>query len=449
MSVKVRFAPSPTGYLHIGNARTALVTWLFARNMGGHFLLRIDDTDQERSKEEYETAIEDGLMWLHMNWDEKTRQRDRFDRYNEVIEQLKDSGDLYACYETPEELALKRKAALSRGAPPIYDRAALSITDEQLQKYKDEGRSPHWRFKLKHQPIVWNDMIRGEVSFNGSDLSDPVVIREDGTPLYHLCSVIDDADYEISHVVRGEDHVSNTAAHIQMFEAMGAQVPLFAHLPLLTDIEGGKLSKRLGAMSVKEIQEQEGLEAMAIVSLLSRLGTADPIEPQNDIDYFVKSFDFSRFSKGSPKFDYAELIRLNSKILHDTPLEDVKVRLAHMNLQDAHDEFWTAVRPNLEKLEDIQEWWRVTYGPVEPVISDADYLMQAAELLPPEPWNDTTWKDWTNSVKEKTGRKGKELFMPLREALTGMSHGPELAVLLPLIGPEKVKNRLTRHKKAA
>lgn len=449
MSVKVRFAPSPTGFLHIGNARTALVTWLFARKMGGHFLLRIDDTDQERSKAEYETAIEDGLVWLHMNWDEKTRQRDRLDRYDEVIQELKASGRLYACYETPEELALKRKAALSRGAPPIYDRAALSMTEEQIQKYKDEGRTPHWRFKLEHTPIVWDDMIRGEVNFSGSDLSDPVVIREDGTPLYHLCSVIDDADYEISHVVRGEDHVSNTAAHIQMFEAMGAEVPLFAHLPLLTDIEGGKLSKRLGAMSVKEIQEQEGLEAMAIVSLLSRLGTADPIEPQNNIQHFIDSFDFARFSKGSPKFDFAELIRLNSKILHDTPLEDVKVRLAHMDLQDVHEEFWNAVRPNLEKLEDIQDWWRVTYGPVESVISDADYLMQAADVLPPEPWNDATWKDWTDAVKQKTGRKGKELFMPLREALTGMSHGPELGVLLPLIGPEKVKNRLTRHKKAA
>lgn len=449
MSVKVRFAPSPTGFLHIGNARTALVTWLFTRKMGGHFLLRIDDTDQERSKEEYEIAIEDGLVWLGMDWDEKTRQRDRVDRYNAVIEKLKESGRLYACYETPEELALKRKAALSRGVPPIYDRAALNLTDEQKADYEAKGRSAHWRFKLEHKPIIWNDMIRGEVSFNGGDLSDPVVIREDGTPLYHLCSVIDDADYEISHVVRGEDHVSNTATHIQMFEAVGAPIPTFAHLPLLTDIEGGKLSKRLGAMSVKEIRENEGLEAMAIVSLLSRLGTADPIEPKTDIQYFVDSFDFSRFSKGSPKFDWDELIRLNQKILHNTPLEDVKVRLAHLDLQDVHEEFWEAVRPNLQKLEDIKEWWRVTYGPVEPVISDAEYLLQASEALPPEPWDSSTWKTWTDAVKEKTGRKGKELFMPLREALTGMSHGPELGVLLPLIGAEKVKSRLTRHKKAA
>ena len=449
MSVKVRFAPSPTGYLHIGNARTALVTWLFARSQNGHFLLRIDDTDTERSKPEYEDGIEESLKWMQLDWDEKTRQRDRFARYNEVIQQLKESGRLYACYETPEELSLKRKAALGRGLPPIYDRAGLDLTEDQIAAYKTKGRAPHWRFKLEHKPIEWNDMIRGEVKFSGSDLSDPVVIREDGSPLYHLCSVIDDADYNITHVVRGEDHVSNTATHIQMFEAMGADIPVFAHLPLITDIEGGKLSKRLGAMSVKEIREEEGLEAMAIVSLLARLGSSDPIEPFYDIAPLVENFDIGRFSKGSPKFDTAELFRLNAKVLHDMNFDQVKNRLAEMGLPDCNESFWVSVRPNLEKLEDIKEWWRVTYGPVEPVIEDADFLYEAADLLPPEPWDENTWQSWTSSLKDKTGRKGKALFMPLRKALTGMEHGPELGTLLPLIGPEKVKSRLTRHQKAA
>ncbi|MEC7028957.1 MAG: glutamate--tRNA ligase, partial [Pseudomonadota bacterium] len=324
-AVRVRFAPSPTGYLHAGNVRTAVVTWLFARNQGGHFLLRIDDTDIERSKAEYEEDIESALMWLGMDWDEKARQRDRFDRYDEVIEQLKADGRLYACYETPDELALKRKALLGRGLPPIYDRAALELTDAQIAKYEAEGRKPHWRFKLNHTPIEWDDLVRGPVKFEGADLSDPVLIRENGVPLYHLCSVIDDMDYDITHVMRGEDHVSNTAAHIQMFEAMGYKPPVFAHLPMISDKEGGKLSKRLGSMSARDFRDNEKLEPMAIVSLLARLGSADPIVPFSSLEPLVKEFDLTKFSKGAPKFDMEELLRLNQKIIHDTPFEDVNV----------------------------------------------------------------------------------------------------------------------------
>lgn len=449
MSVRVRFAPSPTGYLHVGNARTALITWLFAKSQGGHFLLRIDDTDMERSKPEYEEAIETSLVWMGMDWDEKARQRDRGDRYQELIEKLKADGRLYPCYETPDELALKRKKQLGMGKPPIYDRAALDMTAEDIATFEAEGRKPHWRFKLNHDPIVWNDMVRGEVKFSGADLSDPVLIREDGSPLYHICSVIDDIDYKMTHVVRGEDHVSNTASHIQMFEALGAEAPEFAHLPLLSDAEGGKLSKRLGSLSVHDIRDNEGLEPMAIVSLMARLGTSDPIEAFTDVQPLIDTFDFTKFSRGAPKFDPEELIRLNSKILQHTPYDDVNVRLANMGLADLDEKFWLAVRPNLRKLEDIKEWWDVAKGPVTPVVEDADYLATAAELLPPEPWTEDTWKEWTGKIKEATGRKGKDLFMPLRLALTGMKHGPELDGLLPLIGAEKAVTRLQDKKEAA
>lgn len=448
MTTKVRFAPSPTGMMHVGNARTALITWLFAKRTGGHFLLRIDDTDLERSKIEYEQAIEEGLIWLGLPWDEKTNQKNRSAYYDAKIAQLKSSGRIYPCYETPEELSLKRKTQLSRGKPPIYDRESLNLTDAQKTKYESEGRTPHWRFLLEHKTIEWNDLIRGEVKFNGADLSDPVVIREDGSPLYHLCSVIDDVDYAITHIVRGEDHVSNTATHIQMFEAMGAKPPAFAHLPLISDIEGGKLSKRLGAMSLRDLRDEEKLEPMALVSLLARLGTSDPIEPFQSHEALIKNFDFSKFSRGTPKFDMEELLRLNAKLIHETPYEEVIVRLANMGMAGLDKEFWLAVRPNLQKLSDIAEWWHVANGPVEPVIADAEFIKAAAALLPQTPWSRNTWKEWTDSVKEQTGRKGKELFMPLRQALTGMEHGPELSDLLLLIGPEKTKERLG-YKKAA
>ena len=434
--------------LHVGNARTAMITWLFARKNGGHFLLRIDDTDTERSKPEYEEAIESSLIWLGMNWDEKTRQQGRDDRYNQMIDKLKSDGRLYPCYETPEELSLKRKTQLSRGKPPIYDRAALSLTPEQIAKYEAEGRQPHWRFKMLDAPIEWNDLIRGPVSFNGADMSDPVLIREDGRPLYHLCSVIDDIDYGITHVTRGEDHVSNTASHIQMFEALGAKPPQFAHLPLISDMEGGKLSKRLGSMSVTDIREREKIEPMALVSLMARLGTSDPIEPFADITPLIESFDFAKFSRGTPKFDTEELMRLNAKILHETSFTDVQVRLAGMGLQDLDEDFWMAVRANLERLDDIKDWWQVAKGPVTPAIDDAEFIEVAAALLPSAPWSENTWSEWTGKVKENTGRKGKELFMPLRRALTGMDHGPELAHLLLLIGPEKTRERLGMKKAA-
>ncbi len=428
--------------LHIGNARTALITWLYARSRNGHFLLRIDDTDLERSKKEYEDAIEDGLKWLGMNWDEKTRQQDRLDYYNVKIEQLKASGRLYPCYETSEELELKRKSQLARKLPPLYDREALKLTDEQKKAFEAQGRKPHWRFKMNHAPIRWDDEVRGPVHFEGADMSDPVLIREDGSPLYHLCSVIDDIDYQMTHIVRGEDHVTNTAMHVQMFEALGAKPPSFAHLPLLSDAHGGKLSKRLGALNLKELRDQEGLEPMAVVSLLARLGTSDPIEPFTEMKDVIGHFDIAKFGRGTPKFDQEELTRLNAKILHHMSYTQIKPRLTQIGLTEMSESFWEIVRPNLEKLEDAKEWWRVANGPVEPVIEDQAFITEAAKLLPATPWTRDTWGVWVDAVKIQTGRKGKQLFMPLRKALTGMEHGPELADLLLLIGPEKTRKRL-------
>ena len=447
MTVRVRFAPSPTGMLHVGNVRTALITWLFARKNNGHYLLRIDDTDLERSKKEYEDGIYESLKWLGLNWDEQAWQSKRLDRYNVVIEQLKKDGRLYACYETPDELGLRRKALLSQGHPPIYDRSALKLTDEQKQKYEAEGRKPHWRFLMKAEPIKWTDLVRGEVSFNGGDLSDPVLIREDGTPLYHLCSVIDDMDFNITHVVRGEDHVTNTATHIQMFEALGFKSPTYAHLSLLSDPEGGKLSKRLGSISILDIRDDVGLEPMSIPSLLARLGTSDPIEPYTDYAPLIDNFDFAKFSRGTPKFDTEELERLNAKIIHSTPYSKVKDRLKEMGLEELDEHFWNSVRANLALMRDVKDWWQVAKGPVSPIVQDADFASKAIELMPAEPWTGETWKTWTDAIKGATGRKGKELFMPLRQALTGMDHGPELRDLLPLIGAEKARERL--NKKAA
>lgn len=442
MSVRVRFAPSPTGLIHVGNLRTALITWLFAKHMGGSYLLRIDDTDLERSKQEYEDAIEEGLTWMGMDWDNKVRQQDRLDVYQKVIDDLKAKGRLYPCYETADELALKRKALLARGLPPIYDRAALNLTQGQVGAYEAEGRKPHWRFKLIEQPITWNDHIRGEVKFDGGLLSDPVLIREDGSPLYHLCSVIDDIEFDITHIVRGEDHVTNTATHIQMFEAIGAKPPEFAHLPLVSDAEGGKLSKRLGALSVRDLRDTEDLEPMAIANVLARLGTSDPIEAFDSYEPLIRDFAFSKFSRGSPKFDPDEMVRLNAKLVHDMPFSVAEPRIRALGYDGIDQAFWDAVKPNLERVRDIGLWWDMVNGPVKNTAEDKDFIAKASELLPATPWDATTWKQWTDAIKDATGRKGKELFMPLRQALTGLDHGPELAALLPLIGREKALKRL-------
>lgn len=439
---RTRFAPSPTGKLHVGNVRTAIITWLAAKALGGEFMFRLDDTDTERSKDEYAESIKNDLIWLGMEWDLFARQQDRNARYDEVIQQLKADGRLYACYETSEELDLMRRSLLGRRLPPIYDRAALKLTDADKAKFEAEGRLPHWRFKMNHEPIEWNDLIRGPVKFEGKDMSDPVLIREDGRPLYHLCSVIDDIDFNITHIVRGEDHVSNTAAHKQMFEAIGATPPLFAHLPLISDADGAKLSKRIGSLGIETLRDVEKLDPMAIISYLGRLGTSLPIEPISDRSVMINSFAFEHFSRSTPKFDIEDLFRINTKLLHQKSFDEVRAALAGMGLTQVDETFWLAVRPNIDKLEDVAEWWRIANGPVESQIADSAFMEQAANLLPPAPWDGSTWNNWIGAVKDQTGRKGKELFMPIRLALTGMEHGPELATLLPLIGPDEARARL-------
>ena len=444
MSAVTRFAPSPTGLLHVGNARTALVAWLFARHAEGRFLLRLDDTDTERCRPEFADAIERDMAWLGLAWDEKVRQSDRTALYDTAIDRLKADGRLYPCYETPEELSLKRKSLLSRGLPPIYDRAALALSEADRADLEAQGRQPHWRFKLEHSAIEWTDLVRGPVHFEGRDLSDPVLIREDGRPLYHIGSVVDDIDLGITHVVRGEDHVANTAMHIQLIRALGAEPPNFAHLPLLADAAGKSLSKRLGSLGLQTLREEEGLEPMAIASLLGRLGTSDPVEPLPDLAALVATFDFAKFARGTPKFDPEDLKRLNARLLHETPFEAVAARLAELDLADIDAGFWNAVRPNLNRLAEVIDWCQVAKGPIEPVVEDVEFLQAAADLLPPEPWDDGTFGAWTASVKEATGRKGKDLFRPLRLALTGREHGPEMKVLLPLIGREAALIRLSR-----
>jgi len=432
--VKVRFAPSPTGFMHIGNTRTALFNWLWAKKLGGNFMLRIDDTDKLRSKKEYEDVIRDNLHWLGLEWNEDARQSARFERYNEVTELLKSAGRIYACYETPEELEFKRKRLMAKGLPPIYDRQALSYSAEDIARFESEGRRPHYRFKLLDGEICWHDIVRGEVKYDASNLSDPIIIREDGSFLYHLPSVIDDVDFKITHIVRGEDHVTNTASQVQMFEALGGKVPVFAHLPLLTGKEG-KLSKRLGSLGVNELRS-EGVEAMAICSFLAKLGTSEAIEPFYDLESLALTLDFSKIGRAQPKFDEEELKHFNTKLVRNLPFSKVANRV------NVSEDFWNAVRANLNIVEDIHNWEQICNQQVTPIIEDKELTDTAATILPPEPWNEETFSLLMNELKKLSGKKGKELFHPIRKALTAQDNGPELKLLLPLIGRAKAYQRL-------
>ncbi|WP_300527878.1 glutamate--tRNA ligase [Maricaulis sp.] len=440
---KVRFAPSPTGKLHVGNVRTALFNYLFARKAGGVFVLRIDDTDLERSTKEYEDGIRTDLTWLGLKWDETFKQSERFDRYAAAAEELKAKGLLYACYETGDELERKRRLQMANGRPPVYDRAALDLTDADKAKLEAEGRKPHWRFKLSGNPVQWEDMVRGPVSIETSSLSDPILIREDGSYLYTLPSVCDDIDAEITHIIRGEDHTTNSGAQIEIFEALGGSAPVFGHQALLVGADGGKLSKRLGSLSMEDLREVEGFEAMAVNSLLGRIGTSDPVEPFMALEDLLEGFSLSKLTRSPARFDPEELARINAKILHETGYDAVRDRLGAMEA-DAGDAVWAAVRPNLERLRDARDWAVLVNGPVTPVIEDEDreFAAQAAAALPEGDLDENSWGSWTSALKEATGRKGKSLFMPLRHALTGQPRGPEMAVLLPLIGRDKVIARL-------
>jgi glutamyl-tRNA synthetase len=436
----VRYAPSPTGRLHLGNARPALLNWLFALKTGGTYVLRLDDTDRERSTEAFAEGIATDLAWLGIAPQVRVRQSDRTALYDAARDRLIAAGRLYPAYETEEELEIKRGRARLLGRPPVYDRAALALTDADRHAYEAEGRQPHWRFRLDDRPVQFTDLIKGPQTVNTASMSDPVLIRADGSYLYTLPSVVDDIALGITHVIRGEDHVSNTGTQIEIFEALGAAVPAFAHHNLLTGGEGEGLSKRLGSLSLAELRA-DGFEPLAVALVAVLTGTSLPVEPYPDLAALAEHLDFSMISHGPARFDLAELRALNARLLHAMPYAEAAPRLPRAVGAAA----WDILRANLEKFSDIEPWAAVLAGEAAqpPAEADAPFLAEALELLPPEPWDDTTWATWTEALKVRTGRKGRALFHPLRLALTGREDGPELRSLLPLLGRKVCRDRLS------
>jgi glutamyl-tRNA synthetase len=442
MKPTVRFAPSPTGRLHIGNARPALFNWLFALRHEGRFILRYDDTDKERSTDEFARGIAADLDWLGIKPHAVHAQSARFALYHAAAEKLRAMGRLYACYETPDELDRRRKRQLARGMPPIYDRAALALTAEQKAAFEAEGRRPHWRFLLDARDVAWHDLVRGAAHVDCASLSDPVLIRGDGTYLYTLPSVVDDIDLGISHVIRGEDHVTNTAVQIQIFEALGGVLPVFAHHNLLTTASGEGLSKRLGHLSLASLRES-GIEPLAVAALATLVGSADAVRPVGSLAELSALVDLAHVSRAPARFDEAELDHLNARTLHQMAYASAAPRLSAMGIASHDGEaFWLAVRGNLGRFAEVKDWWAVVNGPVTPVIEDNAFVAAALAALPGGEPDAGTWKLWTDAVKSATGAKGRALFMPLRLALTGREHGPELAPLLPLIGRARLTARL-------
>ena len=438
--MRVRFAPSPTGYLHVGNARIALANALFAQRHNATFLLRIDDTDAERSRADYEQAIEHDLRWLGIAWDESFRQSARIALYDAAADRLRASGRLYPCFESEEELRFKRELRLRRGQAPVYDRAMLKLTAEQRAQAEANGKTPYWRFKLSDGTVEWTDIVLGRRGVKLPSVSDPVLIRADGTYLYTFTSVVDDIEAGITHIIRGEDHVTNTGVQLDIFSAMGSNPSrlTFAHLPLLVDTDGGKLSKRMDGLSLRALR-QDGMEPAAIVAYLARLGTS--LSPEVlSLPELAAAYDLSQVSRSPARFDVRQLLALNRRVLKAATFDQVRERLPGA----ATPAFWDAIRGNLDLLSEARHWWTVVAGDVVPPVLDgqADFLRAALEHLPPDPWGGDTWSDWTDSLKETTGRRGRALFQPLRLALTGEEHGPELAALLPLIGRDRTGSRL-------
>lgn len=440
MSVLVRFAPSPTGLLHVGNARTAMLNYLFAKKHAGKFMLRIDDTDTERSKPEFEDAICEDLNWLGLERQIFSRQIGRVGAYRNVMEMLQHRGFIYPCYESAQELERKRALQLARRKPPVYDRAALKLTKEERHAIEARGLKPHWRFKLSQTKVAWRDLIRGDIEIDTATLSDPVLVREDGAFLYTLPSVVDDIQFGVTHIIRGEDHVTNTAVQIELFRALGNEPPAFAHHPLLMGAGGEALSKRIGSLSLRSLREG-GIEPLALASYLAKVGTSDPVELKPSLEVLAAEFEFTKIGRAPAHFDPAELTNLNTKLLHTLSYDAVAHRLSALGIGGG-EIFWEAVKPNLSSLADARGFWTVVEGPLAPVIEDAAFAASAASLLPPEPWDETTWPLWTKAVAAATGAKGRALYHPLRMALTASEHGPELKKLLPIIGRAKALARL-------
>ncbi|MCB2092819.1 MAG: glutamate--tRNA ligase [Rhodobacteraceae bacterium] len=430
-----RFAPSPTGYIHVGNLRAALFNYLIARKAGGTFILRLDDTDKERSKQEYVDGIMRDLDWLGLAWDRVERQSDRLERYGEAAAGLRAKGRFYECFETPTELDLKRKKQRNMGKPPVYDRASLSLSEPEREKMRAEGREGYWRFQLDLERIEWADGIMGHISIDAASVSDPVLIRADGQVLYTFASSVDDVDMGVTHIVRGADHVTNTATQIQIMQALGGTPPAFAHHSLLTGAQGEGLSKRLGALSLRDLRAQ-GVEPEALLSLMARLGSSQPVELRASLDEIADGFDLAQFGSAPTKFDVADLFPLTQKHNQSLPFDAVRDRIAALGVPDAlAGRFWEVVSKNITVIDDLAGWWALCRDGAEPVVAPEDraFVAEAMALLPPPPYTQSTWAEWTESVKKATGRKGKALFMPLRRALTGQQHGPEMADLMPLL----------------
>ncbi len=430
-----RFAPSPTGYIHVGNLRTALMNYLIARKAGGTFILRIDDTDPERSKEEYVDAIKQDLEWLGLTWDKVERQSERLDRYVAAADRLREIGRFYEAFETPTELDLKRKKQLNMGKPPVYDRAALNLSDDEKAALRAERGDGVWRFKLDHQRIEWTDGILGDISIDAASVSDPVLIRGDGQFLYTLASVVDDTEMGVTHVVRGSDHVTNTATQIQIIEALGGSVPSFAHHSLLTGPQGEALSKRLGTLALRDLREA-GVQPMALLSLMARLGSSDPVELRTELAELIDGFDINRFGAAPTKFDVEDLYPLTARHLQSLPLEAVQAHVDALGVPaEKKAAFWDMAKENITTLKDLAGWWELCRDGAEPLVADEDkdFIAEAMALLPEGPYDSESWGKWTAAVKEATGRKGKGLFMPLRKAVTGMERGPDMSALLALM----------------
>ncbi|MCO4838945.1 glutamate--tRNA ligase [Ascidiaceihabitans sp.] len=436
-----RFAPSPTGYIHVGNLRTALMNYLIARKAGGTFILRIDDTDPVRSEEKYVDGIKQDLEWLGLHWDKVERQSERLDRYADAAEKLRSIDRFYEAFETPTELDLKRKKQLNMGKPPVYDRAALNLSAEERDALRAERGDGVWRFKLDQERINWKDGILGDISIDAASVSDPVLIRGDGQVLYTIASVVDDTDMGVTNVVRGSDHVTNTATQIQIMKALGMTPPSFAHHSLLTGPQGEALSKRLGTLALRDLREQ-GVQPMALLSMMARLGSSDPMELRSEMSELIEGFEVSSFGTAPTKFDVADLFPLTANVLQAKPLADVADQIADLGVPaDLAETFWTVTRDNITTLKDLAAWWTLFSEGADPVIDDedAEFVAQAMAMLPEGPFDDTTWKTWTGAVKEATGRKGKGLFMPLRKALTGQSHGPDMSATMTLLQVVKAR----------
>lgn len=441
-----RFAPSPTGFLHVGNIRAAIINFLYAKKVGGKFSLRLDDTDVQRVRDEYREMILTDMSWLGLDCDDLVKQSDRLDKYEDAKNALIKSGRLYECYETPQELGLQRKSQIASGITPIYNRAALNLTDEQKQNLRDAGLTPHYRFLLEDKIVTWEDKIKGKITYEGRHFSDPVLVRDNNVPTYTFCSVVDDVEFGVTDIIRGEDHITNTAIQIQIFEAvtkeMGGKIPDFSHLALVKAAEG-KISKREGGFDIKSLRAQ-GYEAFSIISLLSQIGTSQPIGIHKNFDELVRNFDFSNFSKSSTGYDISDLAHINQKLLQITSFSEIQPRLEEIGLSDVDEKFFEGIKQNITFLHELNDWWRIckTQFRYENKDSDKEFLKEAANILPQDTSNIDCWSIWLGDIKEKTGRKGKDLFKPLRLALTGQENGPELKVLVNLINREEIVNRL-------